>query len=469
MSLRDLALALLAVVPARPLQEPAAPRSLADEFARIHAEALARPQAYARLQELTTLAPHRLSGSAGAGQAVLWARAQMEAIGLANVRLEDCTVPHWERGRVATLKVTAPKDRADTFLPILALGGSVGTPHGGVEGELLIVRSFEELAAQGEAARGRIVLFDRPMDPTLLDPFEAYGGAVDQRSRGAIEAAKAGAKAAIVRSMTLRRDDVPHTGAMRYEEGVERVPAAAVSTAGAERLAALARAGTKVTLALELDCATRGEAASHNVVGEIPGSSRPEEIVLIGAHLDAWDVGQGAHDDGAGCVHVLEAMRILRALELRPARTIRAVLFMNEENGLRGAVAYRDAHAAEIPRHVLAIESDRGGFVPRGFATDAQGPALETLRGIAALLEPAGAGSLRPGDGGADISVLRRGGVVLMELVTDPSRYFDVHHATRDTIDTVHPRELELGAAALAAMAFGAAQAGDGLPLPKPR
>lgn len=438
--------------------------TLAEEFARIHGEALAHPQAYSKLQELCLAAPHRLSGSTGAAQAVLWAKKEMEAVGLENVRLEACTVPHWERGPSASLTVIEPQDKVKTFLPILALGGSVGTSREGVQGELLVVRSFEELEQAGDAARGKIVLFDRPMDPGELDPFEAYGGAVNQRGRGAIEAAKHGAVAALVRSMTLRMDDVPHTGAMRYEEGVPRVPAAAVSTAGAERLGALVRSGKKVTLSLRLDCVDRGEAQSHNVVGEIRGASRQDEIVLIGAHLDAWDVGQGAHDDGAGCVHVLEALRILRTLGLRPARTIRAVLFMNEENGLRGAVAYRDAHKDEIPRHVLAIESDRGGFVPRGFATDAQGSALEALREIAGLLEPAGASLMRAGEGGADISVLRREGVAVMELLTDPQRYFDVHHCSRDTLDTVHPRELELGAAALAAMAYAAAEAGDRLP-----
>ncbi|MFN0009131.1 MAG: M28 family peptidase [Planctomycetota bacterium] len=444
--------------------ENPAPKTLADEFARIHGEALAHPQAYSKLAELCLAAPHRLSGSAGAANAVTWAASEMEAIGLENVRLEPCTVPHWERGARATLTVVAPEDKKETFLPILALGGSAGTPREGVQGELLIVRSFEELDCEADAARGKIVLFDRPMDPRELDPFEAYGGAVNQRGRGAIEAAKRGAVAAIVRSMTLRLDDVPHTGAMRYEEGVPRIPAAAVSTAGAERLGTLARSGKKVTLSLRLDCVDRGEAPSHNVVGEIRGASRPEEIVLIGAHLDAWDVGQGAHDDGAGCVHVLEALRILKTLGLRPARTIRGVLFMNEENGLRGGIAYRDAHKDELQRHVLAIESDRGGFVPRGFATDAQGSALAALREIAALLEPAGASMMRPGEGGADISVLRRDGVVLMELVTDPQRYFDLHHSSRDTLDTVHPRELELGAAVLAAMAYGAAEAGDRLP-----
>jgi hypothetical protein len=307
------------------------------------------------------------------------------------------------------------------------------------------------------------------MDPKVLDPFEAYGGAVDQRGRGAAEAARHGGVAAIVRSMSLAIDDAPHTGAMRYEDGTARVPAAAVSTAGAERLSILLRAKPDLRLRLRLDCADRGEVPSSNVVGEIRGGKLAGEIVLVGAHLDGWDVGQGAHDDGSGCAEVLEAMRLLRALDLRPARTLRAVLFMNEENGLRGARAYREAHRDESARHVLAIETDRGGFAPRGFSTDASGDAFASLRAIAARLEPAGASLLRAGGGGADVSILHQDGVPLMELLSEPSRYFDVHHSERDILDAVNPRELELGAAVLAAMAFEAADAGPELSRPLPR
>ncbi len=427
--------------------------------ARICDEALAGNMAYARLQELCQATPHRLSGSPDAENAVTWAREQMTRDGLDDVRLEPCSVPHWERGRVATLEIRAPDAARSTYLPILALGGSVGTPADGIEAEIVEVQGLEQVAALGDAARGKILFFARPMDPRTLDPFEAYGNAVDQRAHGAVEAARHGALAAIVRSMTLRIDDLPHTGGMRYEDGVARVPGAALSSAGAERLAALLRAEKKVVVRLRLDCREGPEVASHNVVGEIRGASRPDEIVVLGAHLDNWDVGQGAHDDGAGCAQVLEAMRLVRTLGLKPARTLRAVLFMNEENGLRGARAYRETHKEELARHILAIETDRGGFSPRGFETSAGSELLDTVRAIAALLEPAGAGLVRAGGGGADVSALQDDGVPLMELVTDPQRYFDVHHCVRDTLDTVSPRELELGAAALAAMAFGVADA----------
>jgi carboxypeptidase Q len=459
-----LAVILQGPAPAPPGSAPQVePNAGKSSVGRILDEALAGHSAFAKLQELCQATPHRISGSPDAENAVSWARDQMSRDGLENVRLEPCKVPHWQRGHVAVLEVVAPDSARATFLPVLALGGSVATPSGGLEGEVVQVQGLGELAALGESLRGKIVLFDRPMDPRTLDPFEAYGAAVDQRAHGAAEAARHGAIGALVRSMTLRLDDTPHTGAMRYEDGVERVPAAAVSTAGAERLAALLRAQKKVVVRLRLDCSEGEEAASNNVVGEIRGATRPDEIVLLGAHLDGWDVGQGAHDDGAGCAQVLEAMRLLRALGLRPARTVRAVLFMNEENGLRGARAYRDAHERELPHHVLAIESDRGGFSPRGFETSAAGDLLARVRAVATLLEPAGAGLVRAGGGGADVGALQADGVPVMELLTDPARYFDLHHSVRDTLDTVHPRELELGAAALAAMAYSVAEAEDGV------
>jgi Zn-dependent M28 family amino/carboxypeptidase len=251
---------------------------------------------------------------------------------------------------------------------------------------------------------------------------------------------------------------------MRYAEGVTKVPAAAISTAGADRLAALALSGRTVRIALALDCETREDVRSHNVVGEIKGSTFPDEIVLVGGHLDAWDVGQGAHDDGAGTVQTIEALRLVRSLGLRPKRTLRAVLFMNEENGLRGGRAYRDTHKAEVEKHVLAIESDRGGFAPRGFATNANPRAFEILRGITELLHAGSPATLVQGGGGADISPLEREGVIVMEYLPDAQRYFDFHHCERDVLDAVHPRELELGAAWMAVMIYLVADLDERLP-----
>ena len=444
-------------------QNPPEATDLGASVTRILSESLRAGQAHAKLQALCTRAPKRISGSQAAQAAVTWGREAMLADGLENVHLEDCIVPVWQRGKIATLAVSEPAAARDTHLPILALGGSIGTPEKGLEGPLLVVTSFEELAAAGERAKGAIVLFNRPMDPTRLDPFEAYGGAVDQRSRGAIEAAKAGALAAIVRSMTTRLDDDPHTGAMRYDEKVARVPSAAVSTAGAERLAALARAGG-VRLHLELDCQILPDAPSHNVVGELRGRELPDEIVLVGGHLDSWDVGQGAVDDGSGCVQSIEAARLLKTLGLRPRRTLRVVLFMNEENGLRGGTAYRDAHRAELGQHVLALETDRGGFVPRGFEISGGAAMLAALEPLRLCLAPAGAGDFKSGGGGADISPLEHEGVPVGELVPDAQRYFDYHHCVRDTLDAIHPRELELGAGCLAALCWYAAERPERLP-----
>lgn len=437
------------------------PRAAVDKLVRT---ALAQGEAFATLQELCRTAPQRLSGSAGLTTAEEWAQRRMLAIGLANVHAEACQVPHWVRGNTAKLSVAEPSSAAELHLPVVALGGSIGTGRapgspeigasGPVRGELVVVRSFDELRALGERARGKIVLFDRPMDPAEPDPFEAYEKAVEQRSQGAVEAAKAGAVAALVRSMTLRIDDLPHTGSMRYSDDVPRVPAAAISTAGAERLAQLVRTQSRVVLALELDCHSEADTEAHNIVGEIRGSEKPDEIVVVGGHLDAWDLGQGAHDDGAGCAEALEALRLVRACGLVPRRTLRCVLWTNEENGLRGAFAYKDAHAAELEKHVLAIESDRGGFAPRGFETNASGAAWEALAGLAALLEPYGAGRLVRGGGGADTIPLERAGVNVLSFVPDPSRYFDVHHCARDTIDNVHPRELELSSGVLAALVW---------------
>ena len=438
----------------------AADRELAD---RIVTEALVRGQAYDHLADLVDAAPHRLSGSPGAAAAVEWARQKMEDIGFDDVRLEPCMVPHWERGEIASVRLTAPASVAGLELPSIALGGSVPTPIGGIEGEILRVESVEALARVGDAARGKIVYFARPFASHLRMTFDGYGATVDQRSRGPVAAAKAGAVAVVIRSVGSELDDYPHTGNTNYAEGVPRIPAASISTRAAERLDAWLERGS-VRLNLELDCQWHEDAPSFNVVGDYIGKQTPEEIVLLGAHLDGWDVGHGAHDDGAGCAHVLEAVRLLRALDLRPRRTIRVVLYMNEENGLRGARAYREAHAEELGRHVLALESDRGGFTPRGFTTNANARTLEILRDAAAPLAPIGAGEVSPGGGGADISVLAASGVPLVGFLPDGARYFDYHHTASDTLDKVSPREINAGAGAIAVLAHAIADASEAPP-----
>ena len=436
-------------------------------------EALARGQAYEMLASLCATAPHRLSGSPGAAAAVAWGQRAMAAAGLENVRLQPCLVPTWVRGEVENLTVLEPPELAGRRLPILALGGSVATPPDGLEAELVEITSWDQLDALGpDGLAGKIAFFNRPMDPALLSYGAAYGGAVDQRGRGASESARHGGVAALVRSMTTRIDDFPHTGAMRYADDVPQVPAAAVSTRGAEQLAATLRAGQSVRVRLELDCRTLPDSPSANVVGEIVGRERPDEVVLVGGHLDCWDVGQGASDDGGGCCQAIEALRLMKALGLQPRRTVRAVLFMNEENGSRGARAYREAEAAAgaLGGHVLAIESDAGPFTPRAFTTDANDEALAVLQQIGALLRETGLQEVREGGGGADIDGLREHGVIVMGYSPDGQRYFDLHHSGRDTLDQVSPREIHLGAACIAAMAYVVADLEETLPrnVPEP-
>jgi hypothetical protein len=420
-----------------------------DEFLR---EGLADPRAMEQLTELCSVAPHRLAGSQGAARAVEWGRQAMLAAGLENVRLEPVMVPRWERGEVEELVVVEPAAHAGERLSILALGGSVGTPSAGLEADVIAVQTFEELTARAAEARGKFVLFARAMDRSKLDPFEAYGGAVRQRGRGAEEAERVGAVGALVRSMTLKNDDHPHTGAMQYDDDAGRVPAAALSIVATERVNAWLAAGERVRLRLSLSCQWYEDVPSHNVVGEVVGRELPDEVVLVGGHLDAWDVGDGAHDDGAGCVHALEACRlILRSSLGRPRRTVRCVFFMNEENGLRGGQAYRDTHFAELAQHVLAIESDRGGGLPAGYTAEA-GEAGDAL--LAELWGGPAAGR----GGGADISPLAQDGVPLAGFYPSPQRYFDYHHSANDVLEAVHPRELQLGAISLASMAWLAAE-----------
>jgi hypothetical protein len=425
-----------------------------DDVDGLVTDALSKGRSYEMLSELCRVAPLRLSGSKGAERAVEWARQTMLDIGLANVRLEPCMVPHWERGAIERLELCDPGRREREPLRILALGGSVATEAGGLRAGVLEVKSFEELERRADEARGKIVFFNRPMDPAQHDCFAAYGGAVDQRSAGAMRAAQFGAVAVVVRSMTMSLDDSPHTGAMNYAAEGPRIPAVAVSTLGAEKLSARIASGAPTELELELDCQTFPDAPSHNVVGEIVGRESPHEIVLMGGHLDAWDVGHGAHDDGSGCVHALEAARLILARGLRPRRTIRVVLFMNEENGTRGARAYYADHAGEMEHHVLALESDAGGFTPRGFSTDANPRSMESLKSIGELVARTGANNVYAGWGGVDIAPLAASGVVLVGYRPDDERYFDHHHSERDTLDQVHPRELASGAGAIAGLIY---------------
>lgn len=433
----------------------ASPSPAEDPVERIVGASLTGDGAYRKLEWLSDRIGHRLSGSAALDDAVDWAVSALRSDGIEHVRTEKVMVPHWVRGHAAA-RIVAPREHR---LNPLALGGSVATPAGGIEAEVIEVSDFEELDERRHAVPGRIVLFNRRMERSGK---HGYGGVVGLRHRGASRAARYGAAAMLIRSLGTADFDLPHTGSLGYEEGVERIPAAAISAEGAERIHRLLRTGEAVRVHLDLGCRTLPDAESANVLAEIRGREKPEEVVLIGAHLDSWDVGDGAHDDGAGCAIVMETLAVLRRLELTPRRTIRAVLFTNEENGLRGGKDYAERHGSE--HHVVAIESDSGGFAPVGFGVSAGEGALEAVRTLAAPLAAIGASSVTEPGGGADISPLEKLGVPVMGLRNETSRYFDYHHTEADTFDKIDPTELARNVAAMAAMAWSLAEAEHPLP-----
>lgn len=420
---------------------------------RIYDEALSNGKSYEWLRYLTKQIGPRLSGSAGAAKAVTWTKQVMEQEGFDRVFLQDVMVPHWVRGAKEEAYIQSGKQKIN--VPIAALGGSVATPAKGIKAGVIEVKSFQELRALGkEKVQGKIVFFNRPMDPKKLNTFEAYGGAVEQRANGASEAAKLGGVGAIVRSMASNLDDYPHTGSMRYGTGVPLIPTAAISTNGAELLSKMLKENASLEFFFKQSCESLPDAPSHNVVGEIKGSEFPNEIIVVGGHLDSWDLAEGAHDDGTGCMQSIEVLRILKALNIKPKRTIRAVMFMNEENGLRGGQQYAENAKKLSENHIFAVESDNGGFTPRGFGIVGNDAQVAQLKQYKALLAPYGLHEIERGGGGADIGPLAPTGTVLVGFKPDSQRYFDVHHASNDTFETVSKRELDMGAASMAALIY---------------
>ncbi len=418
--------------------------------------------AYMLLSELVKNAPHRLSGSAGERKAVELTMKMMDSLGFQDVHAETVMVPHWVRGRRETGVVLQDGKHEGRDLAVCALGGSIATPRHGITAEVIEVRSFEELARMHDAAKGKIVFFNRPMDPTKLHTFEAYGGAVDQRSGGAARAAEAGGIAALVRSVTLAHDRAPHTGVMGYQDGIAKVPAAAISTNDADTLSSLLKRNPRLRLRLVLDCQTLPDVPSANIVGQITGSEKPGEVVVVGGHLDCWDKGQGVHDDGSGCMQAIEALRLLNSLGVKPRRTVRAVMFMNEENGTRGGKGYAVDPRRSREHHVAAIESDRGGFAPCGFSVEGDSTLIEYVRRWRPLFARLGTERIQKGSGGVDISPIVATGVPGFGLDVEDFRYFDYHHSDNDTLDKVNARELELGAIVEALLCYLIAE--EGLP-----
>jgi len=431
-------------------------QTIADRYrpdaTRIIETALKDSTAWKRLAEMTERFGNRLSGSPSLERAIDWMLETMRSDGLQNVRGERVMVPVWVRGSESA-ELVSPRTQN---LPMLGLGGSIGTPAGGITAEVLVVSSFSDLTAKADQARGKIVLFDVP--------FTTYGETVQYRGRGAIAAARAGAVAALVRSVTPYSMRTPHTGGMAYDSTVQRIPAAAITVEDAQMLHRMQERGDRIRIKLVMSAQTLPDAPSRNVVAELIGSERPNEVVVFGGHIDSWDVGRGAMDDGGGVVVAWEAVRLLQRLGLKPRRTIRVVGWTNEENGGRGGQGYRDAHRSELDKHVLAIESDGGVFKPQGFGFTGSDSAFEIVKQIGTLLDPIQAGTISRGGGGADIAPIMALGVPGMGLIVDGTRYFWYHHTEADTIDKLDPREMALCIAAMAIMAFVAADMPDPLP-----
>ena len=422
---------------------------------QIYKVALTESKAYLWLDDLSNKIGHRLSGSSGAAKAVTYTKEQMELLGLDKVYLQEVMVPQWVRGEkeVAYLQVGKQKKS----FPICALGMSVATPKNGLLANVIEVKSLEELKVLGtEKVKGKIIFFNRPMNPEFIETFHAYGSCVDQRSSGAREAGELGAVGVIVRSMNLRLDDFPHTGSTNYKDISidKRIPAAAISTNGAEELSRLLKENPNAKLYFKQSCQTLEDVLSYNVVGEITGSEHPNKIMVVGGHLDSWDLGDGSHDDGAGCVQSMAVLEIFRKLNYKPKNTIRVVLFMNEENGVKGGLKYEELSNKNKENHIFALESDSGGFTPRGFSIEADDSNFDKITTWKNLFEPYLIHIFRKGHTGVDIGPLKSEKIVKVALQPDSQRYFDYHHAANDTFDAVNKRELELGAASMTALMY---------------
>jgi hypothetical protein len=422
---------------------------------RIYDAALVGSPIYDELKELCEKFPGRLAGSPKLVHAGEWGRDLLARQGADRTELQPVMVPHWERGAPESVSLQPPpgtKGEA-VALTAVALGGSIPTPADGLRASVVELHSLDELKSTD--VKGKIVFFNRAMNPAYVSTGRAYGEYGDARNRGPAEAARHGAVGVLTRSLTTALDDVPHTGATTYLPDVPRIPAAALSTLAANRLSAALQAEPAAQVEMRIHSQWFDDSPAANVIGELKGSEQPEKIILVGGHLDSWDIAPGAHDDGAGCLQSIEVLRILKAIGYTPRHTIRCVLFANEENGLRGAIEYSRIVGEKKEEHLLALETDNGGFQPKGFnlgnpAGDAHLRALKWKE----LFAPYGILVFQHGQGGADVGPLLRYGYTVAGLTPDSQRYFDYHHTATDSIDKVHPRELQLGAAALAALVY---------------
>jgi hypothetical protein len=416
---------------------------------------LTESKSYDWLDYLSNNIGGRLSGSIQAERAVKYTEKELKKFTM-RTELQSVMVPKWSRGTPEFAYIQL-NDLSTINVNVCALGGSIPTRQAGIKAPVIEVTSLKQLSDLGrKEIEGKIVFYNRPMDPTKIQTFEAYGGCVNQRYSGAEEAAKYGAVAVIVRSMNLRLDDYPHTGSMSYGDlPIENyIPAAAISTNDAEKLHTFLAIDRNLEFYLKQDCTSWGDVESYNVIGEIKGSKYPDEIILVGGHLDSWDLGDGSHDDGAGVVQSMQVLHTMKSLNYIPLRTIRVVLFMNEENGLKGAREYARRAELKNENHIFALESDAGGFSPRGFSFDANDDQMKVVNSWKILFKPYLIHYFEKGGSGADVGPLGKGGTVLAGLRPDSQRYFDFHHAANDTFDAVNKRELELGAATMTSLIY---------------
>lgn len=425
-----------------------------DMIRKITNDVLANGKAYENLRVLCKQVGPRLSGSPQAAKAVMVTQKMMEELGLDNVWLQECMVPHWVRGKKEEAKIIYAGGKTYP-LDITALGNSLGSGDKGVTANVIEVKSFDELNALGEKViKGNIVFFNHAFVSSYINTFQAYGEAVRYRVNGASQAAKYGAVGCIVRSMASNINDFPHTGVMTYNDSFPKIPAVAISTMDAEYLSKALKTKMVKQVYFRTNCQMLDDVKSYNVIGEIKGSEFPDEIITVGGHLDSWDLAEGANDDGSGCVQSIEVLRALKAIGYKPKRTIRAVMFMNEENGGRGGDKYYEEAKAKGEKQIFAMESDEGGFTPRGFGISGPKEVVAKMKTWMPLFHPYGLYELHEGGGGSDIGDLKKMGTVLSNIAPDSQRYFDIHHAATDKLENVSERELKLGAAMMASFIY---------------
>ncbi|MCB9189548.1 MAG: M20/M25/M40 family metallo-hydrolase [Flavobacteriales bacterium] len=423
-------------------------------LAKIHEHTLIKGQSYSNLEELCKNIGHRLTASPQSYKAIEWGKKKLDELKLDSVWLQPITVPHWVRGDIERL------DFSNKNTPIhvshcTALGGSIGTNGKVISGQVIEIKNWDELDSKTEKEiKGKVVFFNQPMNPALINTFRAYGGCAGYRMYGSMKAAEKGVSAVIIRSLTLKNDENPHTGMMKYVDSIAKIPGVAISSKDAYILSNMIKEDPNTSIKLKLSCQILPDTVSYNVIGELRGSEKPEEIILVGGHLDSWDIGEGAHDDGAGVVQSLETIRTFQMLQIKPKHTIRCVLYMNEENGNMGGKGYAKYASEYHEKHLFALETDRGGFSPRGFSIDGTEEQLKFIQDFEELFAPYWIHLFEKGHGGVDIGPLKDGKVCLVGLMPDTQRYFDFHHAKSDVLENVNERELKLGSAAITSLIY---------------